>query len=47
MSLAVRRCDRILIVAVKLNPMVLLENIITSTEACVKPPEGRSEDSGL
>lgn len=38
MSLAVQRCDEILILDVKLNPMALFENIIASSAACVKLP---------
>lgn len=47
MSLAVQRCDKILIVGVKLNPMALFENIITSSEARVKLLERQSEDKSL
>lgn len=44
MSPAVQRCDKILILAVKQNPMALLENTI---EACVKLPERQAEGSSL
>lgn len=44
MSLAVQRCDKILILAVKQNPMALLENTI---EAFVKLPERQAEASSL